>query len=159
MSVTVEELPVPWAMDPGATCPRIEATSLGGLRVTYFGLELELSKSTYRSSSIVLEFHHVCQFVFGYPNDEALQGHPLFPSGLGHHGVFEAHGTEWERKIRIQNSASFPETDLNAPPMFRHFIVTFHDESLECLAESASATLLQDDRGLSVESESARVTL
>jgi hypothetical protein len=75
---------------------------------------------------------------FGYPNDEALAGHPLFKSGLRFYGVHEVGNSPWDRELRLQNRIAFPTFDM---PKRRHFIVTFHDSMFECIAASAVAEI------------------
>lgn len=73
---------------------------------------------------------------FGYPNDEALAGHPLYKVGLRSYGVFEVSNSSWDHEMRAQNRVAFPKFDM---PKRRHFIFTFHDSMFECIAISATA--------------------
>jgi hypothetical protein len=92
---------------------------------------------------IVLRFRSCQQFIFGYPNDEALPGHPLYSFGLSYYGLYEVHGSDWARRLTLQNQVSFPDTDLDRPSALRHFIVTFHDETLEALAIGVEGSLVE----------------
>jgi hypothetical protein len=69
---------------------------------------------------------------FGYPNDEALPGHPLHGRGLGAYGVFEVHNSSWIKTKAQQNRVAFPNYALW--PTQRHFIFTLHDSTFECIA-------------------------
>jgi hypothetical protein len=92
-----------------------------------------------RSDGVAIFAFHSCLISrFGYPNDEALAGHPLFKSGLGFYGVFEVTNSSWDRELRLQNRVGFPTFDM---PKRRHFIVTFHDSTFECIATSAVAEI------------------
>jgi hypothetical protein len=71
---------------------------------------------------------------FGYPNDEALPGHPLYAAGLRHYGLFEVHDSEWIERLSRQNRVVFPEVTPRGSSI-RHFVITFHDSTFECLAE------------------------
>jgi hypothetical protein len=75
---------------------------------------------------------------FGYPNDEALAGHPLYARGLGCYGVFEVLGSSWIQQMTAQNRVCFPKTPDSTR---RHFIFTFHDSTFECVADSLRASL------------------
>ena len=75
---------------------------------------------------------------FGYPNDEALAGHPLYDHGLSAYGVFEVLNSEWIELTVRQNQVSFPETRKGTG---RHFIFTFHDSTFECIASGLSTSL------------------
>jgi len=72
--------------------------------------------------SAVLRFDGVAWHHFGAPNDERLHSHPLYPLGLGCYGFWE-----------VLDSPRVP-----AASVLRHWIATFHDETLEVVAASAS---------------------
>ena len=72
--------------------------------------------------SAVLRFDGVAWHHFGAPNDEGLHSHPLYPVGLGFYGFCE-----------VLDSPRVPDGSA-----LRHWIATFHDETLEVVAASAS---------------------
>ena len=74
---------------------------------------------------------------FGYPNDEALPGHPLHEKGLGAYGVYEVHNSSWVKLMTQQNRVAFPKTPDSKQ---RHFIITFHDCTFECIARDLKAS-------------------
>lgn len=86
----------------------------------------------------IVEFEMCSITKFGYPNDEALGGHPLYKRGLQAYGVFEVLGSSWIRQMTEQNRVCFPQTTDSKR---RHFIFTFHDSTFECVADSVKATL------------------
>jgi hypothetical protein len=86
----------------------------------------------------IVEFDLCSITKFGYPNDEALRGHPLSEKGLGAYGVYEVHNSSWLRLMTEQNRVAFPKT---ADSTERHFIFTFHDSTFECAARSLHASL------------------
>jgi hypothetical protein len=86
----------------------------------------------------VIEFERCGITKFGYPNDEALGGHPLYTRGLKAYGVFEVLRSSWIQQMTEQNRVSFPHTSDSTQ---RHFIFTFHDSTFECVADSLRATL------------------
>lgn len=86
----------------------------------------------------IIEFKGCSSTKFGYPNDEALGGHPLYKRGLKAYGVFEVLGSSWIRQMTEQNRICFPHT---VDSKERHFIFTFHDSTFECIADSYVATL------------------
>ena len=69
---------------------------------------------------------------FGHPNDEALPGHSLFHRGLEGYGIYEVHNSMWCDEVVKINRVRFPAT--NRSYCGRHFMFTFHDDTLECLA-------------------------
>jgi len=70
---------------------------------------------------------------FGYPNDEALAGHPLYAAGMNTYGGYEVIGSDWKLEVDQQNRVAFP--DWHGWPV-RHFAFVFHDSMFECLAEN-----------------------
>lgn len=79
-----------------------------------------------------LEFSRCSIAKFGYPNDEALGGHRLYSKGLGFYGCFEVLESEWIAELRRRNEVGFPEFRAFAEQ--RHFVITFHDSTFECIA-------------------------
>jgi hypothetical protein len=71
--------------------------------------------------SALLRFDGVSDYHFGAPNDERLHTHPLYATGLGVYGFYEARCTD----------------RLSGREEKRHWIITFHDETLEVVADSA----------------------
>jgi len=72
--------------------------------------------------------------MFGPPNDEAFEGHPLASRGLGPYGVYEIRDSSWIRKLERMNSVH----PYHRPEQFsdyRHFVFSFHDTTFECIAE------------------------
>lgn len=80
--------------------------------------------------------------LFGYPNDEALSGHPLFGRGLSFYGVFEVRNSEWTRRVGDQNRVSFP--NWTRPPE-RHLVFCFHDSTFECLCRGIQSASISSE--------------
>jgi hypothetical protein len=123
---------VPWLeppqMDTGAPCPAVHSDE-DRLFCAYYISRRE----TPEDSVAVLKFEGVLQFRLGYPNDEALHGHPLYRFGLRHYGFYLVENSPIIAEIELQNrvhSAHKPGIYSG----FRHWIITFHDETLEVVA-------------------------
>jgi hypothetical protein len=86
----------------------------------------------------IVEIDQCSQTKFGYPNDEALPGHPLYERGLCAYGVYEVRNSSWVRLMTKQNRVAFPNTPDSTQ---RHFIFTFHDNTFECVARGLRASL------------------
>jgi hypothetical protein len=86
----------------------------------------------------IIEFDLCSLTKFGYPNDEAMPGHPLYERGLSHYGVFEVCNSTWVKLMTEQNRVAFPRTPHSTE---RHFIITFHDSTFECIARGLRASL------------------
>jgi hypothetical protein len=83
----------------------------------------------------VVRFCDVLQHTFGYPNDEALQGHPLYAFGLEFYCFNEIHSSPTVRELASRNESLFPGSAKHYLK-YNHWVVTFHDETLEVIAKS-----------------------
>jgi hypothetical protein len=79
---------------------------------------------------------------FGYPNDEALPGHPLSAKGLEAYGVFEVRNSTWVAQLQAQNRVAFPKS--SGWTGARHFVFTFHDSTLECIADVLAVSVSRE---------------
>jgi hypothetical protein len=105
-----------------------------------FNAQRPITESSEAVGHAVVEFPMCSVTLFGYPNDEALPGHPLYSSGLGYYGIFEVLNPSWVKRIQQQNSVSFPKREGDRSTL-RHFIITFHDSTFECLADDIHLTI------------------
>ena len=137
----VVELDVPWRFDAGAPMPvvlqREEAIVVIGWASRSSG---------HVGENIVLTFEGCLISRFGYPNDEALPGHPLARRGLGYYGIFEVLRSSWTAELAAQNCVVFPEADWPSGEPLRHFVVTFHDSTFECLARDVEGRFSTESR-------------
>lgn len=81
-----------------------------------------------------IAFSGVLVAQLGYPNDEALRGHPLYPYGLRWYTFQEVLASPWIAEIRSRNEVPFPKVAYAGDA--RHFVYTFHDETFEGIADS-----------------------
>ena len=77
---------------------------------------------------------------FGYPNDEALGGHPLYSRGLSCYGIFEVLDSPWIHQLHEQNRTTFPNSSSGG----RHYVFTFHDSTFECIADGLSTSVTRE---------------
>lgn len=70
---------------------------------------------------------------FGFPNDEALHGHRLYGAGLGYYQLHEVDNSAWLIELRAIEAVHH-----RAPAVpfenARHFVLTFHDSTVEAIA-------------------------
>lgn len=85
-------------------------------------------------------------FRFGYPNDEALPGHPLYAKGFHGTAVYEVLGSSWLATLAEQNRVKFPDSDL-AGLGVRHFLFSFHESTLEVLGRSLDVSVTAEPFG------------
>jgi hypothetical protein len=84
-------------------------------------------------------FQGCLQVVFGYPNDEAHPGHPLYSNWS--YGFYEALGSDWRDRLEAQNRVAFP--DWTTPWQRRHFLVVCHESLVEVLAEDVRVEVFE----------------
>ena len=82
----------------------------------------------------VVEFKRVTSIKVGSPNDEVLRGHPLWGSGLEFYSAHEVENSPWIAELAEVDRAHerFDESQWSGR---RHFVLTFHDETVECVAK------------------------
>lgn len=83
----------------------------------------------------VATFSRCRQTVFGYPNDEAKRGHPLY--GPLSYGFYEVLDSNWPRQLEEFNRVSFPHT-TSGWDTARHFVVICHEDVVQVLADDVT---------------------
>lgn len=73
-------------------------------------------------------------FQFGPPNDEAIEGHRLYQLGLTPYSSFEVLNSKWIADLEIANRVHKQHRPVHFAA-YRHIILTFHDSTLEFIAE------------------------
>ena len=74
----------------------------------------------------------------GYPNDEASSAHPLYASGLEFCGFHIVENSPIIADLDHRNYVHERHVAGAYMKRFRHWIITFHDETLEVVARNAS---------------------
>ncbi len=78
----------------------------------------------------------------GGPNDEALNGHPLYNKGLQVYAPHVIHNSDWIRDEEAINSVH-PMHEAGWHERLNHYFFVFHDEMFEALAQSVSVRSVQ----------------
>ena len=120
-------------MEPGAPCPLVFATE-HAVVVSYY-LAFPETKEGKECPCGVITFNGVWSHVFGAPNDETLNGHPLWNIGLRSYGFYEVLDSSWIATLCRRNRVHYFHRDSMFDDV-RHFIFTFHDTTLEVAADS-----------------------
>lgn len=135
------ELRVGW--DTGAPMPVL----LSGLR-TFVAFFLSSPDPVARDPRTdhgigVVEFKQVRSVKIGSPSDEVLHGHPLWGSGLEYYRAHVVRNSRWITELMDVNRVHerFDESRWRGAC---HFILTFHDETLECVAQRTVARKAPD---------------
>lgn len=93
--------------------------------------------------------------MFGPPNDEAFQGHPLADRGLRPYSAVEVTESSWIRAAERMNAVHPYHDRAGFLAGLRHFIFAFHDSTFECIAEGYDVTLMQGSMRAAIERMSA----
>jgi hypothetical protein len=71
----------------------------------------------------VLRFVHPHDHMFGSPNDEALDGHPLYKIGLSHYAFYQVFDSPWIKQLErmwLLSISGWPGLqDFATPLLFR----------------------------------------
>ena len=119
----------PPPMEPGAPLPVIEENG-ESLRCSYICANPDFpgwdsgapsNHPGFAEYCAVVEFDNVIRYKFGAPNDEGLHKHPLYKMGVSFYEFYSL--------------SESPELKLVAGSKL--WVATFHDETLQVIAESA----------------------
>lgn len=90
----------------------------------------------------VIEFHRPSLHMFGPPNDEAFDGHPLTKRGLRPYSTVEILDSSWlQLRIEMNRVHRYHSDAMFAD--LRHFIFAFHDSTFECLARDLTISRMR----------------
>jgi hypothetical protein len=108
------------------------------------------SRTSGSEEVIVVELARCTSIKFGFPNDEALHGHPLYEAGLTHYQLHEVLDSAWLTQLRAIEAVHpwAPEVPFRSA---RHFVFTFHDSTLEAIAVDVSLVGSYGSRAEAVE--------
>jgi hypothetical protein len=82
----------------------------------------------------IVEFKRMTSVKIGSPNDEVLRGHPLWGGGLEFYSAHEVNNSAWITGL-MEMDRVHEHFDEGQWTGRRHFMLTFHDETVECVAK------------------------
>jgi hypothetical protein len=105
------------------------------------GIEIVNIKTVKRKIAIV-EFRRCVSAKIGSPNDEVLEGHPLYGKGLKYHAAAMVKNSAWIKEIESINNLHNQynpaySLDLN------HYLIPFKDSTFECIATSFEVNVVE----------------
>jgi hypothetical protein len=138
-------MPLDWqpAWDVGAPCPHVASSGLRTFLIylaadsarTHVGSPRMIDPSAGEEEVLALvEFTSCYAHRFGGPNDEVITGHPLQGRGLEAYRAHVVENSPWIATEMATNSVHRgfrPERWQR----LKHFLLFFHDDTFECLAE------------------------
>ncbi|MEQ8190547.1 MAG: hypothetical protein ABRQ39_21455 [Candidatus Eremiobacterota bacterium] len=91
----------------------------------------------------IVEFIHCYAYKFGGANDEVIHGHPLRGKGLEPYGAHIIHNSRWiKEEVKINSVHRYYKTETWEK--INHYLLLFHDEIFECLAEGFKIEIVRD---------------
>jgi hypothetical protein len=93
-------------------------------------------------TSIELTFRSCSSIKFGSPNDEVLHGHPLYGRGLEFYAAHRVHNSSWIGELEAIQASHH---NYRGPGRVRgdHYILAFHDETFEAVADRVDVRTVQ----------------
>jgi hypothetical protein len=138
-------------IDIGAPTPRVISDTWNTLVVFYLGEPDPNWDGTYAtlvdpgdpSPAAVGLIHFTGAYLtkFGGLNDEAIHGHPLYGRGLEAYRAHVVHNSTWIDEAEKANSVH-PDHRPGWHDQYTHFVISFHDEMFECIANGWHAEVL-----------------
>lgn len=136
----------PLQMCPGAPIPSI-ATYERDLYVAYYTRQHHISNADHLREGAfsdiapvgLVRFEGLIQLRFGYPNEDILfyKGHSLSKYGLHVYKFQRVENSPWIQDLQVQNKVH-PHDSGKPWTNVSHWLVAFHDETLEVIARHAS---------------------
>ena len=117
-------------MDSGAPAPAL-CSDETGLVCAYVTVPPKSESTT------VIRFEGLLHYEMGYPNDEALHAHPLYRFGLRPYGFYVVENSPLIAELDRRNEVQKRHVAGSYLKRFRHWVITFHDETLEVVARNA----------------------
>ena len=95
--------------------------------------------------------------MFGFPNDEVLHGHRLWGAGLTFYAAHRVDESAWLDELR-RIEAVHDRSDAIAFPDSHHYLLAFHDSTLEAVATGIDMRARYETLGAAVEAMAAELT-
>lgn len=129
-AVLIENWQYTW--DVGAPVPHIVSDRLNLFLIYYLAVQRGQKEAS--EAVALVSFEHVISHKFGGPNDEAIEGHPLYEHGMEAYKAHEVVHSSWIAELAKINSI---HTGYNSEywKTLKHYIFTFHDDMFECIAK------------------------
>ena len=124
-------------MDTGAPMPSIRMLDGRVLVCAYTVSKPTMPKSNGDEFALVV-FRGVTQFTFGYPNDEVLGEHPLYPDGIAFYAFNFIENSPTIDALGQRNEIAFPGSKSRWTTGKKHYLVAFHDETLEVICREVT---------------------
>lgn len=116
----------------GAPCPLV-LSDVYNTVIAYYTQEQNYNNESSDEQVAIVAFKGCYSMMFGPPNDEAFNGHPLASRGLKPYSFFKIERSSWLRILQKMNSVH-PYHNPKLFEDYNHFVLSFHDSTFECIA-------------------------
>ncbi len=141
-------------IDAGAPLPHLISGAMSAALVFHCGLDdpnwdgtytnvIDPSGQVERDLAIVV-FERTVATLLGPPNDEAIAGHPLWGAGLEPYVAHVVHNSLWIAEYERRNRVH-PHHSAERWNNLTHYIIPFHDETFEGIAQGHTAHRVRTD--------------
>lgn len=122
------EMKMPFNMDFGAPCPIILSNDTD----LYLSFIIEDEKNNEMNAKTLI-FNSYLKYNFGIPSNETLIYHPYSHLGIESYSFYELYNSDWlDSLMKIEQQ--HPYFNYEKWKNLKHFIITFHDNIFECIA-------------------------
>jgi hypothetical protein len=95
--------------------------------------KLVIGYGTGEEQFAVITFHGPCNVKDGDPNDETLNGHPLYQYGLKHYSIHRIENSPWLRELERQNSVHPQHNAERYLSGKMHILFALKEQTVECI--------------------------
>lgn len=127
-------------MDSGSPSPTILSNDNELFIAFYADQKRALSDPTerniiYDTGIFALKFKRYLKYLFGLPGNETLNGHPYQKLGIKSFSFYELRDSDLIKELQNIDKVH-PYYDSGKWKTYKHYIITFHDNMFECVAQS-----------------------
>lgn len=90
--------------------------------------------TVYDTGVFALKFKVYLKYMFGLPGEETIRGHPYSKLGMKSYSFYELKNSDLIKSLQDIEKAH-PKYNADKWKMYKHFILTFHDNMFECVAQ------------------------
>lgn len=127
-------------MDYGSPSPLIISNDSDLFLAFYANEESEISEPQernpiYDTGIFALKFKAYLKYIFGIPGNETIEGHPYSKLGMTSFSFYELKNSNLIKELQDIQKVH-PYYDPEKWKAYKHYILTFHDNMFECVAEN-----------------------
>ncbi|MEM1338966.1 MAG: hypothetical protein AAGF96_14500 [Bacteroidota bacterium] len=143
--ISLEKINLEHPMDIGAPSPKIISDDINLTVLFYVDLfdsvritdKVKERNIFVDSGTAILKFELCRIHKFGSPSDETISGHRYYDMGLDSYSFFIVHDSEWVKELK-EIGSHHPYYNERSFDGFEHYIITFKDNTFECIAKNYS---------------------